>query len=83
MMLNEKIRNLRVIEYSPSQKCFHVESVAEMLQCNLRVFRGQTLTDYLPIAVFEDYEEVYAFLKKAHEILDSKLKDPLRVSSEE
>ena len=68
------IGKLRVVEWSPSQKCFHVESIEEMIRCNQRVFRGETITDYLPIAIFDNYEDVENFLAKGYSILKRKEK---------
>ena len=65
-----KVENIEVVEWSPSQKCFHVESVQKMLECNMRVFHGRSKTDYLPIGIFDHERDLQAFLDKAIKIKD-------------
>jgi hypothetical protein len=64
------IDEFKVVEYSPSQRCFHVESMLDMIRCNQRVFMGLTMTDYLPIGLFRDESSLQKFLDKAHERLN-------------
>ncbi len=56
-----------VTEWSPSQKCFHVFSVREMIQHNQRAFLHGYGADFVPIAIHENDEKADAFLKEAHE----------------
>ena len=60
------ISKIKVVEWSPSQKCFHVETIDRMIHSNLRVFFGHTMTDYLPIGIFDDEHEMDVFLEQAH-----------------
>ena len=64
------IANLQVVEWSPSQKCFHVQTISEMIRDNQKVFRGESITDYLPIGIFQEYSDVERFIGKAHEVLE-------------
>ena len=66
------IEAFRVVEWSQSQKCFHVESLLEMLQSNRRVFRGESMTDYLPIGIFEKSADLERFMEKAYQVRDEK-----------
>jgi len=61
---------LQVVEWSPSQQCFHVQSMRDMLRDNLAVFHGHSMTDYLCIGIFNNEKDLQAFLDKAHEIAD-------------
>lgn len=70
------LKDLTVVEYSPSQKCLHVESALEMLQCNRRVFMGLSMTDYLPIGLFSDQGSLERFLEAAHKALAEGLDPP-------
>lgn len=64
--------DLSVVEYSPSQGAFHVESVKEMVQNNLRVFFGESVNDYICIGIFEDEDELQTFLDRVYEIREQK-----------
>jgi hypothetical protein len=63
------MKDFHVVEWSPSQKGFHVETVGEMLRDNISVFLGRTMTDYVPIGIFRNKDELDAFMKKAYETL--------------
>lgn len=58
-MLLERIGGLTVVEYSGVQKCFHVETVAEMLRSNRRCFGRGGMVDYVPLAIVGSYEEAH------------------------
>ena len=73
------ILNLEVIEWSPSQECFHWHTVKEMLRDNLLVFKDRTGGDFLPIGVFRTREEAQAFLDKAYQYLGVPGPSPRRV----
>ncbi len=57
------MRDYIVVEWSPSQECFHTEKVSEMLSVNRRVYKKQSMTDYLPIGFFESGEDATQFIK--------------------
>ena len=59
-----EIRDLIVLEFSPTQNCFHRHNVSSMQLKNIRAcLRGTKGLDYLPIGIFETYEECEAFKK--------------------
>ena len=60
------LENLKVVEWSPSQKCFHVQEVEGMLRDNRSVFLKKSMTDYLCIGIFETEEELQKFLDEAY-----------------
>lgn len=66
------MKNLTVVEFSARQQCFHVESLEDMISSNIRAFKGQSMTDYLPIGIFKTREEAHRFLDKAHAVLDER-----------
>ena len=39
-------------------KCFHIQTVGEMLEINIRCAKKQADSDYIPIAIAETYEEI-------------------------
>ena len=59
------MKNRIVVEWSPSQKCFHTETekVSEMFITNARVFKRKSMTDYLPIGFFESNEDATEFIR--------------------
>ena len=68
MMNMHNFENAVVTEWSPSQKCFHVFSVKDMIEHNQRAFlRGHGGTDFIPIGIFESDEKADVFLKDAHD----------------
>jgi hypothetical protein len=46
------IRSLFVVEWSFSQRCFHVQEIEEALEQNLDVFRRHSGADYIPIGIY-------------------------------
>lgn len=62
-------KSMQVVEWSASGKCFHVETVEEMLRDNVGVLKGQCMTDYLPVGFFYDDAEMERFLNKAYEVV--------------
>ena len=67
-----RIDKLQVVEWSPSQKCFHVQTVGGMILDNVRVFKGQCMTDYLPIGIFQTEAELERFLNEAYKVVGLK-----------
>ena len=56
-----------VVEWSFSQRCFHVERIGEALQHNLDAFRRHCGADYVPLGVYPTREAAnaaYEELKK-------------------
>jgi hypothetical protein len=58
------MKNHYAVEWSPSQQCFHLQTLAEMLRDNLRVFKGESMTDYLCIGIFETYEQASNYIRQ-------------------
>lgn len=46
-----EIETLYVAEYSKSQGCFHVETLAECLSANRRIVAARAAVDYVPFAL--------------------------------
>jgi hypothetical protein len=63
MRTNAAMGNYIVVEWSPSQKAFHSESVADMLRCNLRAYNKRSMTDYLPIGFFDTKERATDYIR--------------------
>ncbi len=61
------INGIHVVEWSPSQQCFHVELSSEMSACNMRVFSSQTVTDYLTLGLFDSYEKASEFIESVRQ----------------
>jgi hypothetical protein len=70
MGMNKQTSHLKAVEWSPSQRAFHVQNLPDMIRDNLSVFRGQSMTDYLCIGIFKTYAEAEAFLSKAYRFLN-------------
>lgn len=68
----DAMKDYTVVLWSPSQKAFHSETVAEMLRCNLRVYHNQSMTDYLPIGLFNTQEEATNFIRSLINKSDTK-----------
>ena len=45
-----------VLEYSFSQRCFHVETLAEALETNARAFAENRRVDYIPLGIYPTRE---------------------------
>lgn len=65
-MENEEIRlpdffvpQAWVLEYSPRQKAFHVESLEESIKTNINNMFADNLTDYGVIGMFKTEEEAH------------------------
>jgi hypothetical protein len=53
--------NSYVVEWSPTQRCFYIATVKEMLECNHRIFRGINAGGgYLALAFAETHDEARA-----------------------
>ena len=56
----------KVVEWSVSQRAFHVEPLSRTLERNVKAFRRGSGSDYIPIGIFNDDKEMDEFLKDAH-----------------
>ena len=59
-----------VLEYSPTQKSFHIESLTDMLDDNLLGFHSGKLTDYLPLVVSSDRKKLDKIANKLKDMRD-------------
>jgi hypothetical protein len=73
-MEKNNLAGFKVLEYSPTQRCFHVQTVGEMLKKNIRVFKEGRVTDYVCIGIFHNKEKLQPFLDMAHEVLRESVK---------
>ena len=64
------MKNYHVVEWSPSQQCFHLQTLAEMIRDNLSVFKMESITDYLCIGIFESHEQASNYIRKLRERLE-------------
>lgn len=58
-----------VVEFSLSQKCFHKQTVADMLQQNLESVMNRRQTDYIVIGVFINNSDADTFISKINEVV--------------
>lgn len=56
-----------VVEFSVSQKAFHLSSMTEMLQNNIRNVMDRRQTDYVVVGVFGDTNEADEYIQKCYE----------------
>jgi hypothetical protein len=66
----KSLEELEVLEWSPSQKCFHIQTVKKMLEDNRSVFLSKGGSDYLPIGIFATDEDLERFKESAYRILE-------------
>ena len=45
-----------IVEYSRSQRCFHVETLDETVKANLYIAERGSNTDYIPVAVCRSHD---------------------------
>lgn len=58
-----ELENIQVVEYSVSQGCYHLHSLADMLKDNnTGVIAGKSC-DYVPIAFFKTDQEADKFIE--------------------
>ncbi len=57
---------LCVVEWSHNQRCFHIETVTDALQMNLRAFHEQRPLDYIPLGIYDSKEEAEAACDAFH-----------------
>ena len=63
----QDFENAIVTEWSPSQRCFHVHSVWEMLEHNQRTFIRGNPNDFIPIGLFGNKKDLNKFMAGARE----------------
>lgn len=51
------VNEMWVVEWSPSQRQYHIQTVGEMLEANLRAVAHGVNVDYVPIAIARTAEE--------------------------
>ena len=57
------MKNYQVVEYSIKQKCFHTHTLSDMITVNNRIISQNKSSDYLPIGMFDTYEEASKFIE--------------------
>lgn len=53
----DDLMSLYVLLWSPSQKCFHIELVSEMILENIQVYYGNLPGDYIVLQITNSHEE--------------------------
>lgn len=61
-----------VVEWSFEQKCFHVQSFADSLRCNLRSFLENHATSYMIVSLCRSHAEACAICDKLQAIRDKR-----------
>ena len=72
MKINGTIKDLWCLEYSLSQKCFHVYTLGEAVENNLKNMDIGITTDYMIIAVSKEFKEIRDYcetLKQARKVI--------------
>ena len=59
-------KQTKIVEWSASQRAFHIEPLERACERNLRAFSRGSATDYIPIAVCNNDAELDAFMTVAH-----------------
>ena len=70
-MLNSP--ELTVVEWSHSQKAFHIHELSRALEMNLRSFLQGGRGDFIPIGIFENDDDLKSFMSKARSHRDKKI----------
>lgn len=58
------LNELHVVEFSLSQKCFHLHSAMEMIKGNMMNIIGRCQDDWAVIGIFETEEDADKFIEK-------------------
>lgn len=59
------------VEWSESQKCFHVDWLKRILQKNTEMFFEEIETDYILLGIFKSHKDAHSFvdeLKRTRDI---------------
>ncbi len=57
-----------VVLWSPHQRHFHVETVSEMLETNLRIYAEHKLGDYILLSFAADHSEAHKIAGKLRQL---------------
>ena len=63
------LKNAWVAEWSPRQKCFHVQTVDGMIDANCSILAYQSDADYIPIALCKTEAEARTVCRTAKGLL--------------
>lgn len=63
-----------VLEFSPSQRCFHIHQFDEMIEKNLKAFRSGIHSDYFPIHISQFRNELDMLVNAFTQIPELKIK---------
>lgn len=55
---------LWICEYSPTQSCFHIDTLAKSLEVNRRSLAAGRPADYIPLYIARSSEEARAFAEQ-------------------
>lgn len=61
-----------LVEWSHSQKCFHIESLVDSLRINRRAFAYNSAASFIPLALCMNYDEAHAVCDKLRPILEKR-----------
>lgn len=57
-----------VVEWSFKQKCFHIETLNEMIFSNYSAFRENRNTEYIPILIVKSHNDARKAIEELHQI---------------
>ena len=60
------------VEYSPSQRCMHLDELDRVIEINLRKFITKQENDWMLIGVFKTEKEASEFCTKATNLIRSR-----------
>lgn len=61
-----------LVEWSHSQKCFHIADLAESLRSNRRAFAWNSAASFIPLALCMNHDEAHAVCAKLRPILEKR-----------
>ena len=62
------------VEYSKLQNCFHIDEMEAMISINRRAFLKDLPVDFIPIGVFETFDDAFDFCSEMELIRHKKIK---------
>ncbi len=63
------MKELIVVEFSLSQKCFHKHTIGQMIETNQFNMMKRKQTDYVPVGVFNTHDEADKFIAATREVI--------------
>ena len=71
-IMQAESEKLYVVEWSPDQRCFHIQKLGEALAKNLRAFLEDRPTGYHPVGLFASRREASAACEFLRRIRDAR-----------